>query len=461
MRLYENILYILYILGFLAYGLKFLLGPAKTFSSLISLTPFLLIILIRFVSVVSTGLKKPYRIIPLTSALGLGISHFVLSFISRIRADINQLPGSTLLFSLSSFATYFIPFLATLIVFGYKRKYNFSKIRPLNLLYVSIGMLFLVNVFGYFGNLEIQGHSFAGRINLPLMPGIYSGANMTAIIFLIGFSYLKLNGIKLLNFKTLSVKTFKPFSVLVLTILSAYILLGTNSRLTILTVIFTIIISFNKSDLLYKILFYSSFLTIPILLNFGELVYLVLKQPIFSGLLQRVDFEDIITFHGRSYLWERLIEWISGMGDGFFLGNGYRGQYFIKLVEDVGRKWYGDTYAGTLIHMHSSFGEMIIAQGLIGFIIYFCILFRIHKFITSRLGKSKEYKILYTVYIFLLFLFQIDEFAYFDNIGAIVLAYLGALMIIDLDSESVSFGRTPKLQNPLVNKETPVETVYF
>ncbi|MEM6766872.1 MAG: hypothetical protein AAF655_18190, partial [Bacteroidota bacterium] len=419
-----------YVLGFLSYGLKYLFGLENTTNNFISLVPFLLIIFSRFLVVTATGLKREYRIVPYSKLLALVLLHFLLTLIARVRADLYGLPGSTLLFGLSSFAVYFIPFVATLIMLGYAKKYHWKGHTPLQLLTTSLGVLFLANVIGYFMGLKPPGHYFEGRINLPVIGGIYPGANMTALVFLIAFGYLRfapnlfLKDIKYSRYAT------KGIMVLILFALSLYVSIGANSRITILLILFIMVLSIKSSWLLNKKLFFVSFFTLPILLNFGYVLYFVLSLPIFESLLQRVDYQDIITFHGRSYLWERLFEWLFYGGEGIIFGKGFKGYYFLDLISDIGGTWYGGSNKSHFIHLHSSFGELIIAQGIIGFIVYAMVIKSIFSYLKSAFSASVDTRILSLLFLFLLFLFQIDYFVFQDGLGSIIMGCFAAIAII-------------------------------
>lgn len=427
---YRNILLFLYVLGFLSYGLKYLLGPANTTTNLISLTPFLLIILSRLLVVAATGWKRIYRIIPRSKLLGLVLLHFLLTLIARVKSDLYGLPGSTLVFGLSSFAVYFIPFLASLIVMGYAKKFKWKTPTPLQLISIGLGILFLANVVGYFLGIRPPGHYFEGRVNLPLMGGIYPGANLTAMVFLLCFGYFRFISGSLSSSLRYAKQALPMLIIAIVFGLSAYILLGANSRITILVVLFVVMLSIYHKWLLSKQIFFISFFTLPILLNSGYLLYYILSQPFFTSILQRVDYQDIITFHGRSYLWERLFEWMFYMRDGVIFGNGFKGYYFLDLMSDIGAAWYGGAKKSHNIHLHSSFGEVIISQGVVGFVIYAMILKNIFSYLKSMFYHNKYIKTLSLVFMFLLFMFQIDSFVHLDALGSITMAFLSALIII-------------------------------
>jgi O-antigen ligase len=168
---------------------------------------------------------------------------------------------------------------------------------------------------------------------------------------------------------------------------------------------------------------------IPILLSSGLIIYQVLQVPALASVVQRVNVEDVVTFHGRSYLWEDAIDWAIHDQRGLLFGNGYRGQYFLDLIPDVVQMWNAkDPF---VLHLHSTSLEILVNQGLVILIIYCALFYKIYATYRQKHKERAEEGSLLPVVLFLLFIMQVDTFLYMDGLGFFVFAFLAATVAVD------------------------------
>lgn len=339
------------------------------------------------------------------------------SVFALLYANYRGFPGMKWTISIASAITLCIPFPAFVITYLYNQK---DPDKVLRIVGNSIILLLLANVVGYYGlGLSNQGHSLEGRLNLPFFGGLYSAANLVATINLILLASLRHiwhRPSKLFSLKTIMMGFYFMANLLVI----FYV----NSRLV--TVVFLLVVGlFIFKCLRSRVLYWTSWAMIPLLLSMGVILYQILSMPVFAFLLQRVDFEDVVTFHGRSYLWERGLEWLFTDARGILFGNGQNGQYWLGLLTDIGRMWnpeaeHGDAY----IHFHSTTLELLVNNGLFGFLPYAILLYRLLQYYRKEYVKGTQDGLLLIAQVFTLFTLQVSMFYYAGGFGFILFALM-------------------------------------
>jgi hypothetical protein len=280
------------------------------------------------------------------------------------------------------------------------------------LLIKGLSALLFVNLVGYFVlGLSNAQHSIEGRLNMPFLDGFYSGASVLAILNLLIAYRIRSNKDRSLESMILSFYFIGNLALL-------YMI---NSRLAMM-IFLVIFLMFVVRILAMRGTFLVSLFFIPILLSCALLLYHVIQLPGMSALMQRVDVEDVTTFNGRAFLWKDGLDWLIGSREGLWLGNGYKGHYFLDLITDVAELWNTDEVFH--LHMHSTSLEILICQGLISYAIFCVILFIVYMFYRSKYKeKSLEGAFLGPV-LYLLFILQVDTFVYMDGMGFVLLAVL-------------------------------------
>jgi chromate transport protein ChrA len=277
-----------------------------------------------------------------------------------------------------------------------------------NLLYLGLSLDIGINLVGYIAGFSNAVHSIEGRLNLPFGQGFYATANTVAIINLLIVGKLWY-GVDKPLVKTGLIAHF---------CFNMFLMLLFNSRLS--TLIFLLVIFLLLTRVIYfqRSLLFISIFTLPLLLTFSEVIYEVLKSPVFYKILKRVSYEGITGFNGRRDLWEKGLEWIYTQGQGFLWGNGYRGHFAIGLLDELERFWFKSSVN---MHMHSSMLEFSLSIGFVGIVILFILMYQGVGFIQKQARLKHEDGILLGVFIYLLFLFQVDNYVYIVNYGAFVL----------------------------------------
>jgi hypothetical protein len=400
-----DIIRFLFALSFPVYGVGSYLSaisPSKGF--LVSASVPLMIILfysidVTYRRVVRTKVNVIYVLMTL----------FLCSSIVSLFAALNKnLPETTLSLTITRSILLIAPFNAFVIVTLYLN----SEKELLKWTLISLSLLVLINLVGHFGfGLINLTHSIEGQLSFPFLDAFYSGANLLMIINLILLYYLR---------KTWSNPVW--FSLLLgyfaLNLILFHLI---NSRLaTLIFLVVFIMILFNAIK--FTGVYWISMLTLPILLSSGLLLYEILKTPALASVMQRVDIEDVTTFHGRSYLWNDALDWLINDQRGLWLGNGYKGHFFLDLIPDVVKLWNAeDSYH---LHLHSTSLEILVCQGLIFYGIYCFVFYRAFTYYKQKHNESSEGGAFLPVVVFLLFMMQVDTFLYLDGLGSVILALL-------------------------------------
>lgn len=297
---------------------------------------------------------------------------------------------------------FFVPFLSAVIVHVYNREYDdFSWAR---LFMRSMGLFLVVNAMGMAAGIPNLIHSFSGRFDFPFSMGIYSTAHAVALFALGLVFYVRDFNTKPLNFILMAGVFLACLGII----------MNLNSRLSIMIFFVLLLLFVTRSIKAAKGIYTISLFTMPLLVSFANLVYLLLSQPFLANILGRVDKEDVTTFNGRTYLWESAAEWVLDDRRGFLFGNGYMGQDkldMLLLMEDLG---WGDS---SVIHLHSTFLEVLVDQGLVALILLYILTWRGYVYYRKQYKNNSDEAPLFAVYVYLMFIWQIDIFCYGIDLG--------------------------------------------
>ena len=347
---------------------------------------------------------------------------FILSSIASLFIALNKnLPDANLRLTITRSILLLAPFNAFVIVSLYlDGEKEFIKWTV-----IGLSLLVFINLIGYYGlGLINLTHSLEGRLSFPFLDAFYSGANLLVIIDLMLLHYLQKNWTKPVWFSLLGI-------YFTLNLMLFYLV---NSRLATLIFLLVLILIFFKALKLNGVYWVSLF-TLPILLSSGLLIYEILKTPALASVMQRVDIEDVTTFHGRSYLWKDALDWLVYDQRGLLFGNGYKGHYFLDLIHDVVKLWNAEN--SFHMHLHSTSLEILVSQGLSFFVLYCVIFYRVFSYYKQKYKDNRDGGAFLPVVVFLLFLMQVDTFLYMDGLGSAILALLVSRAAIDGVSDTV------------------------
>lgn len=325
-------------------------------------------------------------------------------------------PGLNVLNVSSMSIMFLVPFNAAIVVRLYNQDHEDFDYAGLMIWGLSI--LLVTNFIGYAAGFRNLVHGFEGRINLPFMRGIYDAAHLMSILNL------------MLLFKIRDARGRPALrAVLVAFFLVNFaIMLNINSRLSLLIFLSLLILFATRTIRFVRGLFTISLFTMPLMMSFSLLIYRVLSQPVFVALIERVDEEDVTTFNGRTYIWNAVADWAMDDRRGFLFGNGYHGQYQLRMLEFLAELW--DEPYSYNFHLHSTFLEILMDQGIVGLLLYYAIMW--YGFVYYReqyLMRTKEAP-LFAAMVYLLFIWQIDIFCFGVDIGNPILFSLVAASMV-------------------------------
>ena len=395
----------LFILSFPVYGFgSFVSASTPSIGFMISVSVHLVIILFYCIDI----LYKNEVSMRVNWLYGLTVLFLLSSVASLFIAFYNGLPETTLRLVITKSILILTPLHSFIIVSFY------SKDGLTRLLLIGLSVLLAINMVGYFGiGLANETHSIEGRVNFPFLDSFYSGAGLVAIINLILIYYLRNGWSNAIRFSLLAAYF----------VVNSALLYYINSRLAILSFMIVILMAVFGVVRARGVFLVSMFL-IPILLSSGVLIYQVLQQTGLENILQRMSAEDVHTFNGRAYIWQDALDWLLYDQRGLLFGNGYKGHYFLDMLPDVVKLW--DVKEGYYLHLHSTSLEILVSQGVIFYIIYCYVFYRVYIYFKNKHREGTEEGALFPVVVFLLLMMQIDTFLYMDNLGAVLLAMLVA-----------------------------------
>lgn len=348
---------------------------------------------------------------------------FLMSaFFARFVAMSAGVPGFDMLKTITGGLTFFLPIHGYLIWNFYN--VDHEDFDPIQQTIAAFSVFLLANLLALGAGIETQAHGFEGRVNLPFAGGVYDGGNMLAIFCILIFPFV---------FKTKGMTMGRRFLFLGFFAVILVLLMSINSRLTTVTLLFLIGLFVTRLAYLHRLTFLAAWFMIPFLLSFSLLVYQILSLPIFTSVLKRVSMTDITTYNGRSYLWEKGLNWITSLGDGWLFGNGTNGHASLGLyseyvmdMDEVGPNdimLSSDLFA---LHSHSSMIDIFTAQGFFGILLFAGIFFVMMAYFRKSYNLPVEDQRFYPVAIFLLYLLQVDGFVEPGSMGFTVLALVAS-----------------------------------
>ncbi len=385
----------LFLLGIVSSGVgSYFIPKQYTMGIIITVMPHILILLLFLVDLIYR--VKVVRVVNHVYWIGMA---FIVSLIASWWISLFKgFPGFSSTNVMAASIQFLAPFNAAMVMQAYNRgNDDFSLSR---ILFKGLILLMLVNFAGYAAGFTNRMHGFPGRINLPFTMGIYSTAHLVAFLNLILIFYIREPLKKPLTFTFMSVL----FAVNMAVMMSA------NSRLSIMIFFTLLIIFLFRLIKAAKGVFITSLFTMPLLMSSALLIYQIISLPVFAAILGRVDKRDVTTFNGRTDIWEAAWDWFVDDRRGFIFGNGYHGHWFLDMLDFVAVMW-GEKHSYHL-HMHSTFLEVLIAQGIVGYILFVLCMWYAFKHFRREYQLRTDQAPLFAGVVYLLFIWQIDIFVY-------------------------------------------------
>ncbi|MEZ4757085.1 MAG: O-antigen ligase family protein [Flavobacteriales bacterium] len=406
---------LLFVLTFPFYGLGTYVTFKTNFSAgvILSVLPSILILVIYALDMIQRG-----QVTVMVNRVYVVGMLFITSLVASMWVAFGKnFPGLNPLNTTSMSIMFLVPFNAAVVVQIYNRA-NEEWDMAWELV-KGLGFFILLNLLGYAGGLRNLVHGFEGRINLPFMRGIYDASHVMSIVNLMLIFYLK-------DF------TRKPMRFLILAALfmvNMAVMVNVNSRLSFMIFVVLMVLFLFKFMKVIRGLYTVSLFTMPLLMSFALLIYQILSLPFFVAILQRVDKEDVTTFNGRTYIWESMADWAMYDRTGWLFGLGYRGQYELRMLDFLAVLW-GEEHSFNF-HLHSSFLEITMDQGVVGLVLYyFCVWFAF-KYYRAKYRSGLLEGPLFAAVVYLMFIWQIDIFCYGIDLGNPIFFTILSLAAID------------------------------
>ena len=403
----------LFLVGFPCYGIGSYLSFKVNFSVgvIFGIAPFLAILLFYAIDMMYRG--RVVRIVNVNYGLAmLFLSATAAGYWIALR---NGYMGLNPVNTASQSLAMLIPFNAAVVVQIYNRgnpDFNYAT-----LLLKSLGLLMLINLLGFAAGMHNLVHGFAGRLSLPFMMGIYDGAHLLAVMNLMLIFYMS-------DFRNKPITTVAIYAAFMICLA---MMANINSRLSIMIFFALMVLFLTRAVKAVKGLFTISIFTMPLLMSFSLLVYEVLTLPFFQAMLDRVSKEDVTTFNGRTYIWEGVWDWFLSDRRGLLFGNGYMGQAHIGMLDYMAKLWDGDPH---LIHMHSTFLQVLVDQGLLVLLLLYVLTYRGHRHFRKEYMDGSQDAPMYAAMVYLMFIWQIDIFCYGMDIGNPILFSIFAVFCV-------------------------------
>lgn len=407
---------ILFLLGFPVYGVgtyvMFLPGGKWAIGLLLTTVPFALILLFYLLDLLYRGGFTPVvnRTFWICTA---AVASIVISLPVGLMYGSPVLKPANVIAMMTQFS---VPFFAAVIVQVYNRKedgFNWTEMLLKGLL-----LLELVNLLGMGAGLHNKLHTFEGRASFPFVLGLYEAAHLLSVINLILLFYMNDMRRKPLRFA----------GMLGLFMLNMVIIMSVNSRLSFMIFFVVLVLFVTKAIRATKGLFSISLFTMPLIMSFALLIYEILSLPFFVALLSRVDKKDVTTFNGRTYIWESAFDWVANGGKGVVFGNGYNGQYRLRLLEYVAKLWEEpDSYN---LHMHSAWLEILVNQGIVGVGLMYMVYWQAFRGTQLAYRERTALAPLFAAVCYLMFTWQIDIAGFGYYIGWMLIFFILAPLCI-------------------------------
>ena len=403
----------LFVLGIVATGVgSYFIPKQYTVGLILTVVPFIAILLFYALDLIYRG-----KVVPMVNrTYWIGMLFIISLIASNWLALFKGFPGLSSMNVMAMSIQFLVPFNAAVVMHVYNRNnenFNFER-----LFFTGLVALMLVNFAGYAIGHSNRLHWFPGRMNLPYTMGIYSTAHIVAILNLMLLFHIREPVRKPGRFLFMS----GLFAVNMVVMMSA------NSRLSIMIFLVLVILFLFWLIKAAKGLFTISLFTMPLMLSFSHLIYQVISLPPIASILGRVNKRDVTTFNGRSDIWETALDWALYDRTGFIFGNGYHGQYQMRMLDFVARLW-GEEHSYNL-HMHSTFLEVLVDQGIVGYLLLVLCMWYAFKFYRTEYQQRTQLAPLFAVAVYFLFIWQIDIFVYgIDQGNALFFILLSAVAI--------------------------------
>lgn len=293
---------------------------------------------------------------------------------------------------------FFVPFLSSVVVQVYNR-----NDRDFNMAWLILKGFFAYLAFNLMGMaLGIRNllHAFPGRASPPYAMGIYDAAHMLSIVNLMLLFYLR-------DFRKDPLRWFVLAGVYVICL---GLILSINSRLSFMIFLVLTVLFLTQAMRALRGLFTISLFTMPLMMSFALLIYEILSLPVFAALMERVDKTDITTFNGRTFIWTAIADWVREDRRGLIFGNGYNGQYHLRLLEDVAKLWAEP--GSYRLHCHSAFLEILVNQGIVGILLMYGVYWTGYKFYRQEYLANGPMAPLFAGFVYMMFAWQIDIVGY-------------------------------------------------
>jgi O-antigen ligase len=385
----------LFLLGIVASGVgSYFIPKQYSMGILLTVLPHLCILLIYAIDLLYRG-----RITPMVNRVyWLGML-FIVSLIASMWVALGKgFPGLSTVNVTAASIQFIVPFNAAIVLQVYNRNnpdFDLSK-----LLFNGLVLLMVVNFMGYAAGQSNRMHWFPGRINLPYTMGIYSTAHIVALLNLFLLFYIR-DPIR---------RPGRFILMSTLFLMNMAVMLSANSRLSIMIFFLLLVLFLFRLIRAAKGLFAISLFTMPLMMSFSLLIYEIISLPFFANILGRVSKRDVTTFNGRTDIWEAAFDWVLHDRTGFILGNGYRGHYSMRMLDFVAVLW-GEKDSFNL-HMHSAFLEILMGQGIVGYLLYVALLWYAFSYYRREYQQRTDQAPLFAGIVYFLFIWQIDMFVY-------------------------------------------------
>ena len=411
----RDIINFLYVISFPVYGLGAYISAAvsPSIGYICSISIHILIILFYLIDL---AYKRVVRI-KVNGLYFLTMAFQLTCVVSLFVSLSNNLPSMNMIDVVTKSILLVLPFQSFIVVFLYNEKQKNSFV---NMTFLSWSILLLMNVIGFFGfGIGNETNGIPGRITFPFLDSFYSAACLVAMLNLMILAFIK--------------KSLKD--PLKLTYLISYFALNLallyyiDSRLSLLIFFGVFLLFALNLSRRFRGVFLASIFTLPLLLNFGVLVYRILSLPVFVAIVRRVDLVDATTFNGKSLLWQRTLDWLMFDQRGVLFGNGAEGHYFLHLIPDLAKKWFPREES---LHLHSTVLMTLVDQGIFGFVLLLVACYRMYLYYRTEFQKSSTDATFFAVVVFVIFAMQVDTFAYLGTLGYTILGLLIARASVDL-----------------------------
>jgi O-antigen ligase len=398
------------------YGFGFFHG-ARTGSisqgMIVSILPYILLIAVHLIDLMYRG----YAVRVVNRSYWLAVATLVSMASGMWIALQRGFPGFETFNTLMQSLLILLPFQAAVVVQVVNREdpdFNFS-----DLFLKALVALVLFNFLGYAAGHSNLVHYFAGRINLPYIRGLYDAAHLLSII----------NLMLLFQIKDFMRRPGRFIMLLGFYLVNVAVMISVNSRLSFMTFVALTVLFLARVFRTARFVYPISLFTIPLLLSFALLIYEILTLPIFQTVLDRVSKEDVTSFNGRSYIWYAAWDWLVSDRRDFLFGAGYNGQYWFGLMDRIGVLWSVDKPA--FIHMHSTSLQVLMAQGISGFVLMCMCMWQVFKYYRRQYIANTALAPLFAAAVYFLFIWQIDIFVYGIDIGTLLFFSLMSYFAVD------------------------------